>query len=169
MKYKYLTLKEYISTARKLLKRYGNKRLANNDDAIGYVIYYLAMADKNFKSGNRDGYRVYIGRFGVMNYKRQLSLDYSLSEKTKLADLVPKKEASVADIVEFNEMIHIIEDADFLTNRQKKCMLSHFKEKNRESDIASSMGISRQLVNYYLTTGISKLRQQLALGLNNEE
>ena len=121
----FLTLHEYLDSARKMLCKHGYDH--NDEDAVAYVAYYMMRADERYDgtTGTRIGFRAINAKFGMMNYynrqkKQSYSLYTQLSDNMEVIDTVPNDELSVEDQCQFNEIIEYIHKTN--TNKLRFCV-----------------------------------------------
>jgi len=161
----YLTLKQYISGAKKIIAKYGGKfkyGFLKNDDVLSYVVYRMVRADEKFVSGSRDGYRSMHAKFAIKKCIERLfqkkkevktvSLDLK-SLRTKLV-VEPK---SLEDRILFNEIRKYIYESEVFTANERIVLVLKYIENWRFNDIVNHLNVTPQRVNQIKRAGIEKL------------
>lgn len=162
-----LSLAEYLQTAEKLLRR---KSLKISDEAVGYVATYLMRADTSYKPtiGTREGWRIYYGHFGVLNWirkagnKSECSLDYEdhKGKSYNLMDLIPDNQPSVPNQVHYKNFWEDVERVR-LTLKERNALNHRYLEDLTLEETGKKMGVSRQRVSQLLNKAHEKIKHDL--------
>lgn len=156
----FLTQKEYIETAVKLLNKYGVKKYSDED--VGYVVEYLMLADERFKrgSGNRNAFRVYYGRFAALNVinkkkranmkrDRDKTLDFSIKSENKshsFLDNIPSKEHTPEFYAIYKEVVNYIYNSKRISERNRSIMIDRFINLMSFKKLALKYNLSHQSI-----------------------
>ena len=167
----FLTLKEYLLGARKLLALYGYNCLKNDEDAISYVASYMMKADHTWdgEKSSRDTWRYNQAKFAIMKLKtahrkkRKLqSLDQCISKSGSdrpvfLQDVIVDSKNNTDNLQQ--AFTHVMDYAEnLLPQRQFACLKLRYQEDLKLEDIGRQLGISKQAVDQHLSKAIKTLR-----------
>lgn len=153
----YLTLENYLLSAKRILIKYGCGYLCKDEDAISHVAEFMMKADQKFDgSGSRDAFRVYYGRFGVLSYIRHKKSQ----PKNRSVDFYDYDGSvkSPDQAAEQKELIDNIFNSSNLSERQKKCLAMHYLEGVTLEAIGKELKVTRQRVQQIINDSIEQLR-----------
>lgn len=172
----FLTLKEYLLGARKLLALYGYNCLKNDEDAISYVASCMMNADRTWDGtkSSRDTWRFNQAKFAIMKLKtahrkkRKLrSLEDNLGSGNSphpifLKDVIEQPSADFhtpmtvfANIMKYAELV--------LSQQQLTCLKMRYQDDLKLEDIGTQLGISKQAVDQHIKKAIKTLKNECQL------
>jgi RNA polymerase sigma factor (sigma-70 family) len=158
-----MQLYEYLTISKKIISRYGNKRMLRDEDAISHVAYFLMDADQKFKGGDPIGFRGYYGRLGVLDWltkeKRKVKtvnlVDNDKFDSSLLSNIDSGE--NVSNNVNLNEILNHIDTLDIRT--QEIIKLYYYEDKTL-AYIANIYGITKQRVEQVIKNTISKIKDK---------
>lgn len=163
----YLPLKEYEKLAKIcIFKEKNARRFLYSEDAISYIMYCMMLGEKRYNGmGTRSGYRMANGKYAVKSL---------LSNKISIDTFFKRKQSKRLDEIQLNitynsykisdmdlfEIIDFITNTDVLNETERYSLLSYFKGKNTEANIAKELNISQQAVSKAIQTGLKKMKME---------
>jgi RNA polymerase sigma factor (sigma-70 family) len=170
----YLTLKDYIKVAQRVLAK--NKLDPRNEENISIVVEYMVKADQKYDgmTGTRIGYRMVNAKYGAMvarqkylariNNKKKnkiLSLDYLHDINSErphcLYDSVACKDVSQETRVMCEDIVKVAKK--IMGKRQFQCFYLKYVENYMTKDICKEMGITRAMVSLHIIGAKEKLAE----------
>jgi RNA polymerase sigma factor (sigma-70 family) len=153
-----LTIDEYYTVAKKILRKKKQGSLIKNIDALDYMVRYMMKSDSTYDSskavkGTPQGRRGVYAMYGLKTY-------LSIRKKKKLTSfdfsrIACKEEKTNTDI---HEMVNILPDK---MSKNKDMLIRYYQDKQTLKDIAEVYNISQERVRQRLKAGILFLRKYL--------
>lgn len=170
-----LTLKKYRQIARSILKRHA-PYLVDDEEALGTITTVVATADTRFNGeGTLEGYRTYCAQNAVKNILRarardkdvhSLDYEYATSDgegKRTLASQVECRHSTPEQVAECKDFLEAIERAEWLTESQKECVISYFRDNMTYNEIATKRGTSKAAVHGIVKKALKKIRGNMSV------
>lgn len=183
----FLTLKEYLQMAQKIVKHVLGKinskvakEILRSDDVLSNIATSMMMSDWKYQPGagtSPETYR-YGGALQVIKtyLKRRssrryvYSLDYEISDgdtttKNMYDDIEDNSQLEPADyaITKINNdnLIEILEDGKTLNDKERLCINKYFFNDMTYQAIGDEIGVTRERIRQIIKDGLLKLRAEL--------
>lgn len=168
----FLTLKEYILIAKKIISKYAEyfgknlkQRMLSSEDAIGYVCYHLMMGDWSYDPSRmcKQTYlRLRSGLWAIRSYKRELWREFHRSNTQQLGsyDGAISKESPSDEL--FGTPLHRLCEKFLnnsgLTNNEKAYIDLYFLKGMKLQEIVEIKGTSVQNIQQAISRGVNKMK-----------
>lgn len=172
----YLTLKQYIDSAKNAIKKYNSGVGLKNEDCISYVASCMMKADQVYdpticgEKSSRDGFRMYYARFAVLKMRRIF-----FNKKNKKVKVInssaymdDNNSGSILDMlsskIRFNktDIIDIVDVAKTILNsRQYQCFYLHYICNETLQEIGNDLGITKQAVSMNVLNSVDKIKNYI--------
>lgn len=159
------TLEFYLKNAQNAIKVFGNRRMLRDEDAISHVAYSMMHADEKYDgvTGSKEGYRWECARFAVLSIvskkpkMKTVSLNKTNDEGASLCATLTRDEIPKKNIVHVDIVGHI-ESADYISSRDKQCLLDKYVNDLTLEEIGVKIGTTRERARQIIDEAIVKIR-----------
>ncbi len=171
------TIYDYYRVAKRCIAYFANGGLARtmlrNEDAISFVAEHLVYASYRWEEGRGRTLNSYLNQCALWSIQRWLKMSKrqrthislseenykqgSMSREATIDSLVDSPEQAILDSENRAKITRLIDNAG-LTDKQRNCIRLIYQEGEKPSDVARSLGISRQAVQQHTKHGVEKIK-----------
>lgn len=176
-----LSLKEYYTIARKLIKKNHfamSNNILSNEDIMSQIVYSIITADIHYNGkGSLYGYRKTKVDWTIKSYllRRKKNASRNIESIDNKTNTSKSNESYCSDVEDYRktplqtllenedsqkvkEKIYNIVWGSSLSDKAKNCVWKYYIESENVQDIADSYGTTKQAVYYLINTSVAKLR-----------
>ena len=170
------TLDWYLKNAENAIRKFAKgTKLIKNEDAIAFVARFMMDADSRYdeKTGTREGFRWKYAEYAVKSFinrdrkkRKMLSINATFKNSTYDSRGSSLEKILTKDIIPHNsnnsaipDVIQLINNAPYLNDRERNCILAKFVDSKNYQEIGDSLGITRERVRQIIDKAIYKVRK----------
>ena len=166
----FLSLKEYLTGARRIMLKQKCGYLVNDEDAVSHVAYRMMLADQTWDgSSGRDTWRYNQARYAILRVitkkkkekgRNIKSLDYGWDMKNDdvqtLSQIIPDRDYTQI----YEQFDDICECANkILKGRKLQCFNLYYKDQRSMEEVGKKLGITKQAVSLHVINSIKEIKK----------
>ncbi len=167
------TLKWYLDNARNAIKVFGRPYMLKDEDIVSHIANAMMVADQKYDgtTGSREGFRWARAEFAIRKIRSRkakdkgytiFSLNTERGEQGEYSDVLTKDKMpkTQRDTV-IPDVIAMVEGAEYLTDREKFCVLNKYVEAKTLQEIGDELGTTRENARQAIENALTKLRKHM--------